>query len=71
MLESHLNSSAVEAGVAAGEMEIRKRRKYAAIGKAYNFEPIAVETTEVYGESTASIIRTKGRRMVDATGEPI
>ena len=66
---SHLNSSAVGAGVAAGEAEVRKRRKYAAIGEAYDFEPIAVETTGVYGESTASIIRTIGRRLVDATGE--
>ena len=50
--ESHLNSSAVGAGVAAGEAEVRKRRKYAAIGEAYDFEPITLETTEVYGEST-------------------
>ena len=30
----------------------RKRRKYAAHAEAHQFEPIAVETMVVYGEST-------------------
>ena len=68
--ESHLVSSAVEAGVAAGEAEVRKRRKYAGLVGAYLFEPIAVETTGVYGVSTSLILRAIGRRLVEATGEP-
>ena len=34
------------------------------------FEPIAVETMGVYGESTGVILRAIGRRLVGATGEP-
>ena len=39
----------MEAGIAANSSEERKRRKYAALAEAHQFEPIAVETMEVYG----------------------
>ena len=64
----HLNNSAMEAGTAANSAE--ERRKYAALAEAHQFEPIAVETMGVYGESTGVIIRAIGRRLVEATGEP-
>ena len=66
----HLNRSAMEAGTAANNAEERKRRKYAALAEAHQFEPIAVETMGVYGESTVVILRAIGRRLVEATGEP-
>ena len=44
--------------------------KYAALAEAHQFEPIAVETMGVYGESTGVIIRAIGRHLVEATGEP-
>ena len=66
----HLNRSAMEAGIAANSAEERKRRKYAALEEAHQFEPIAVETMGVYGESTGVIIWAIGRRLVEATGEP-
>ena len=37
--------------------------------EAHQFEPIAVETMGVYGESTVVILRAIGRRLVEATGE--
>ena len=66
----HLNRSAMEAGITANNAEERKRRKYAALAEAHQFEPIAVETMGVYGESTRVIIRAIGRRLVEATGDP-
>ena len=42
---AHLNESAVEAGAVVLVAENRKRRKSAALGNAYQFEPIAVKTT--------------------------
>ena len=66
----HLNRSAMEAGIAANNAEERKRSKYAALAEAHQFEPIAVETMGVYGESTGVIIRAMGRRFVEATGDP-
>ena len=68
--ESHLNGSAVEPGSAACGAEEVKRRKYAELGARFRFEPIAVETTGVFGRSTASVIAEIGRRITDATGEP-
>ena len=66
----HLNRSAMEAGTAANNAEERKRRKYAALAEAHQFEPIAVETIGVYGESTGAILWPIGRRLVEVTGEP-
>ena len=60
----------MEAGITANSVEERKRRKYAALAEAHRFEPIAVETMGVYGESTGVIMRAIGRRLVEATGEP-
>ena len=60
----------MEAGTAANSAEERKRRKYAALAEAHQFEPMAVETMGVYGESTGVILRAIGRRLVEATREP-
>ena len=60
----------MEAGKAANSAEERKLRKYAALAGVHQFEPIAVETMEVYGESTGVILRAIGHRLVEATGEP-
>ena len=66
----HLNRSAMEAGIAANNTEERKRRKYAALAEAHQFEPIAVETMGVYGESTGVIIKGNRRCLIEATGDP-
>lgn len=66
---SHVNSSAVAPGNAAREAEERKRRKYAALGARYRFEPVAVETAGVYGDTTGTLLSEIGRRLVEATGE--
>ena len=58
------------AGIAANSAEERKCRKYAALAEAHRFEPIAVETMGVYGESTGVIIRAIGRRLVEVTEDP-
>ena len=60
----------MEAGIAANSAEERKCRKYATLAEAHQFEPIAVETMGVYGESTGGIISAIGRRFVEATREP-
>ena len=67
--EIHLNRAAMKADTAANSSEERKRRKYAALAEAHQFEPIAVETVGVYGESTGAILRAIGRRLVEATAE--
>ena len=56
----------MEAGTAENSAEKRKRRKYAALAEAHQFEPIAVETMGVYGESTGVILTEIGCRLVEA-----
>ena len=60
----------MEAGTAANSAEEPKRRKYAGLAEAHQFEPIAVQTMGVYGESTGVILRAKDHRLVEAAGEP-
>ena len=60
----------MDAGTATNSAEERKRCKYAALAEAHQFEPIAVETMGVYGESTAVTMRVICGRLVEATGEP-
>ena len=57
----------MEAGIAANNAE---ERKYAALAEAHQFEPIAVETMGVYGESTGVIIRAIGRRLIEGDRDP-
>ena len=67
---THLNNSAIEARSAATAAEALKRTKYSGLSGRYLFEPIAVETTGVYGGTTSSLVRELGRRIVVATGDP-
>ena len=69
-IELHRNRSAMEAGTAAISVEECKRRKYAALAEAHQFEPIAVETMGMHGEYTGVILREIGCRLVEATGDP-
>ena len=68
--ETNLNSSAVAPGYAARKAEESKRRKYSELEARFRFEPKAVETTGVYGVTTASVISELGRRITEVTGEP-
>ena len=66
---SHLTGASFEPGSAAGEAEMRKRLKYERLGDAYIFEPVAIETTGVYGPSTTVILKLIDHRLVELTGE--
>ena len=66
---THLNDSALVPGGAAKLAEERKRRKYAALGVRYRFEPIALETTGVYGVATGALLSEIGRRTTEVTGD--
>ena len=58
----------MEAGTAATGAEARKCNKCAGLSTTYQFEPIAVETTGVYGPSTMSFLDVLGRRIRETTG---
>ena len=67
--ESYVNGSAVDAGLAATKAENTKRNKYSDIGNRYRFEPVAIETSGVFGSSTRNIVNEIGRRISEKTGE--
>ena len=66
---SHIYRSAVSAGSAAREAEVKKCQKYEALGRRYLFEPIAVETTGVYGTTTGTLLSDMGRRITNVSGD--
>ena len=49
--------------------EISKRAKYPDIVRNYKFEPIAIETSGVYGPSTKIIIQEIGNRISQKSGD--
>ena len=65
--ETQMNSSAVSAVGAADGAEERKRRKYAELGTRFRFEPVALETTGVFGTTTSTLVSEIGRRLKEAT----
>ena len=68
--DTNLLNSAVAAASAAEDAEKRKRLKYPALVQRFQFEPIVIETSGVFGPSSANIIREIGHRVRGATGEP-
>ena len=67
--ESAVNGAAVEAGHAASKAENTKRTKYPNLVRNYRFEPIAIETSGVFGSSTKKIVNEIGNRISEKTGE--
>ena len=67
--ESSVNESAIEAGSAAAKAENTKRAKYPDLVRRFKFEPIAIETSGVFGPSTSTIISAIGKRISEKTGE--
>ena len=67
--ESTVNNSAVEVGHAAAKAESNKRAKYPELVRRYRFEPIAIETSGVFGPTSRNIISEIGKRMSDKSGD--
>ena len=64
-----IHKSATQAGVAAEAAEKRKLQRYADLGRRFEFQPIAVETSGVLGQSTLPFLKKLGRRISHDTGE--
>ena len=61
--------SAIQARAAANEAESRKQSKYASLTDRIEFQPIAVETSGVFVESTLVFLRNLGSRTASANGD--
>ena len=66
---SSVNENAIEVGSAAAKAEKAKRDKYPDLVRRYRFEPVAIETSGVYGPTTKNIVSEIGRRISEKTGD--
>ena len=67
--ESSIFASAVTAGQAASKAEESKRSKYTDLVRRFRFEPIAIETSGVYGPTTRVIVQEIGKRIMQVSGD--
>ena len=63
--QGHYKDSARQAGFVA-----TKCQKYHDLQSNYHLKPVAVETTGVYGKSTAPFLSGLGKKLVDVSGDP-
>ncbi|XP_043202745.1 uncharacterized protein LOC122370853 [Amphibalanus amphitrite] len=66
---SHLPATAAAAGAAARDAEERKMRKYSGLADRFQIQPVAIETSGVYGPATSRFISLLGGRLVSVTGD--
>ena len=66
---SNIVECAVQVGSAARKAEELKRRKYTGLATTYLFEPLAFETTGVYGDTTSLVIKELGSRLSSTSGD--
>ena len=66
---SYRNLAVCAAGDVAARVESLKEEKYIDLLHNYNFVPVAVETSGVFGPRTLSFVRDLGRRLRRQTGE--
>ena len=67
--KSSIAQSAHTPGSAANKAEEIKRRTYQSLTDRYRFEPLAIETTGVFGKSTSKFASELGKRISARTGE--
>jgi len=70
LAESHYIVSAAIPGSVATDAETAKCRKYNALLYNYYFQPVAIETTDVHGKSTAPFLSCLAKKLVDISGDP-
>ena len=69
-MKSHLNLSAVSAGAAAFEAEVKKQNKYRSLSNDYNLVAVGVETSGVFGKQASKFLKDLGKKLISITGEP-
>lgn len=66
---SYVSKTSQFSGSAASEAESRKKKKYATLIDRYNFIPIALETSGIWGIEGLQLLKTIGNRISEITGE--
>jgi len=61
--QGHYKDSARQAGFAATKAEVTKCQNYHDLQSNYHFQPVAIETTGVYGKSTAPFLSGLSKKL--------
>ena len=67
--QGHYKDSARQASFAATKAEVAKCQKYQDLQSNYHLQPVAIETTGVYGKSTAPFLSGLAKKL-DVSGDP-
>ena len=67
--ESSINDLAIEAEDAAAKAHSTKRAKYPDLVRRFRFEPVAIETSGVFGPTTRNIVHEIGKRISEKSGD--
>ena len=59
-----------QAGFATTKAEAAKCQKYHDLQSNYHFQPVSIETTGVYGKTTAPFLSSLTKKHVDMSGDP-
>ena len=68
--QGHYKDSPRQASLAATKAEAAKCQKYHDLQRNYHLQPVALETTGVYGKSTAPFLSGLAKKLVDVSGDP-
>ena len=69
--KSHIIARSIESRSSAKFTEILKSRKYQGLVGNFHFQPVAFETTGCCGPSTSSFVKELGRKVIEASGDPL
>ena len=69
--KSHIIASSIESESSAKSAEISKSRKYQSLVGNFYFQPFAFETTGCCGPSTSSFVEELGRKVIEASEDPL
>jgi hypothetical protein len=67
---SHIQATRSQAGAAADQAQLLKRRKYSSLVQNYEFAALAVETMGPWSADMKAFMRTLSSRLVHASGDP-
>jgi len=68
--QGHYKDSARQASFASTKAETAKCQKYHDLQSNYHLQPVAIETTGVYGKSTDPFLSSLAKKLVDVSGDP-
>ncbi|KAI8431568.1 hypothetical protein MSG28_016058 [Choristoneura fumiferana] len=68
--QSHIQATHSQAGAAADQAQVLKRRKYSSLLKDYEFAALAVETMGPWSADMKAFMGAMSSRLIESSGDP-